>query len=269
MPADQTTWTGGYELPVYPFVPPPELAGGPRRRYPIVIAGGGLPGLTLGCDLAQRGVDCILLDEDDTVGVRGASSRGIVYAQKTLEIFARLGTFERVKDKGVTWSVGKTLAGDDVVYSFNLQLESASEQPPFINLQQFYIEWFLADRIRELERCDVRWRTRVVQVEQSSDCVTIQVETPAGGYSLEADWLIDATGVNSTIRSGFGLDTHSARSADRWCITDVRFRSGFPSSAGHGLRQTSMTTAPCGSTSWVMTSGGSTTRWIRTAIPTT
>jgi 3-(3-hydroxy-phenyl)propionate hydroxylase len=90
---DQTTWTGGYELPVYPFVQPPELAGAPRRRYPIVIAGGGLSGLTLGCDLAQRGVDCLLLDEDDTVGVRGASSRGIVYGQKTLEIFARLGTF--------------------------------------------------------------------------------------------------------------------------------------------------------------------------------
>ena len=103
--AEQPVWTGGYELPVYPFVPPPELAGGERRRYPIVIVGGGLAGLTLGCDLANRGVDCVLLDEDDTIGVRGASSRGIVYAQKTLEIFAHLGTYPRMREKGIRKSV--------------------------------------------------------------------------------------------------------------------------------------------------------------------
>jgi 3-(3-hydroxy-phenyl)propionate hydroxylase len=222
-------WTGGYDLPVYPFVPPPELERGERRRYPIVIVGGGLSGLTLACDLAGRGIDAVLLDEDDTIGVRGASSRGIVYAQKTLEVFARLGTYPRVKEKGVTWAVGKTLAGEDVVYSFNLQLESASEQPPFINLQQFYVEWFLVDRIRSLGRCDLRWKNRVTKVEQSSaDCVAVAVETPAGAYALEAGWLVDATGVNSSIRDGFGLETHAARGADRWCITDVRFKEKFP-----------------------------------------
>ncbi len=220
--------SGGYELPVYPFVPPPELGRGERRRYPIVIVGGGLSGLTLACDLANRGIDSVLLDEDDTIGVRGASSRGICYAQKTLEIFARLGVYDRMREKGVTWSVGKTLAGHDVVYGFNLQQASASKQPPFINLQQFYVEWFLVDRIRELGRCDLRWKNKVVSVAQTEAEVTVTVETPAGRYSLLADWLIDATGVNSRIRSGFGLDPHTSRIADRWCITDVRFKEKLP-----------------------------------------
>jgi 3-(3-hydroxy-phenyl)propionate hydroxylase len=226
--AGARVWTGGYDLPVYPFVPPPELAGGARRRYPIVIVGGGLSGLTLGCDLANRGVDCVLLDEDDTIGVRGASSRGIVYAQKTLEIFAHLGTYPRMRAKGVTWTVGKTFAGHDVVYSFDLQAASASAQPPFINLQQFYVEWFLVDRVRELGHCDLRWKHRVTHVEQGDGFVTVSVETPAGAYALEADWLVDATGVHSAIRDGFKLETHPARGADRWCITDVRFREKFP-----------------------------------------
>ncbi|HTO50943.1 MAG TPA: FAD-dependent oxidoreductase [Burkholderiales bacterium] len=225
---EQPAWTGGYELPVYPFVLPRELADGRRRRYGIVIVGGGLSGLTLACDLANRGVESVLLDEDDTIGVRGASSRGICYAQKTLEIFAQLGTYARVHEKGVTWSAGKTFAGDDVVYSFNLELGSASAQPPFINLQQFYIEWFLVDRIRSLGRCDLRWKSRVAEVTQTPECVTVAVETPAGRYALEAEWLIDATGVNSAIREGFGLDAHPSRSADRWCITDVRFKERFP-----------------------------------------
>jgi 3-(3-hydroxy-phenyl)propionate hydroxylase len=224
----EVTWTGGYALPVYPFVPPPELADGKRRRYPIVIAGGGLSGLTLACDLANRGIASVLLDEDDTIGVRGASSRGIVYAQKTLEVFAHLGTFPRIREKGITWAEAKTLAGNDVVYGFNMQPASLSEQPPFINLQQFYIEWFLVDRIRELGRCDLRWRSRVARVTQSAECVAVEVETPGGSYALEAEWLIDATGVNSPIRDGFGLDAHTSRIVDRWCITDVRFKEAFP-----------------------------------------
>jgi 3-(3-hydroxy-phenyl)propionate hydroxylase len=226
--AEQAVWTGGYDLPTYPFVPPPELADGKPRRYPIVIVGGGLSGLTLGCDLANRGIDCVLLDEDDTIGVRGASSRGIVYAQKTLEVFAHLGTYPRIREKGITWSEGKTLAGEDVVYSFSLHSASLSEQPPFINLQQFYIEWFLADRIAELGKCELRWKNRVAGVALTPTHATVAVETPAGPYTLEAEWLIDATGVNSPIRQGFGLETHTARIADRWCITDVRFKERFP-----------------------------------------
>ena len=221
-------WGGDYELPVYPFVPPPDLSGGARRRYPIVIVGGGLSGLTLACDLANRGVESVLLDEDDTIGVRGASSRGICYAQKTLEIFAKLGTYPRIAAKGITWSEGKTLAGEDEVYSFSLQHAGASEQPPFVNLQQFYVEWFLVDRIGELGRCDLRWKNRVLRVEQNDECAIVEVDTPSGGYSLEAEWLIDATGVNSPIREGFGLETHTSRIADRWCITDVRFKDFFP-----------------------------------------
>ena len=113
-----------YELPSWPFVAPPDLAHGERRRYPVVIAGGGLAGLTLACDLALRGIAVVVLDEDDTVGVRGASSRGICYAQKSLEIFARLGIYERIREKGITWSVGRTFSGDDEIYSFNLEDDS-------------------------------------------------------------------------------------------------------------------------------------------------
>jgi 3-(3-hydroxy-phenyl)propionate hydroxylase len=225
---DRQIASGGYELPQYPFRIPPELSGRDARRYPVVIVGGGLTGLTLACDLAGRGVESVLLDEDDTIGVRGASSRGICYSQKSLEIFERLGTYARIRDKGITWSVGRTMVGEDEVFSFNLQLASHSEQPPFINLQQFYIEWFLVDRIAALGCCDLRWKNQAVECEQRDDAVIVKVETPAGAYAIEAAWVVDATGVNSHIRDRFGLDTHTSKSADRWCITDVRFKEKFP-----------------------------------------
>src|SRR3954451_10586244 len=86
----------GYVLPEYPFVAPPEIESGQISHHPVVIAGGGLAGLTLACCLAQYGVDAVLLDADNTVGVKGASSRGILYAQRSLEIFERPGIYERI-----------------------------------------------------------------------------------------------------------------------------------------------------------------------------
>ncbi|MBM3396026.1 MAG: FAD-binding protein, partial [Betaproteobacteria bacterium] len=60
----------GYQLPQYAFSPPPELSDATVPRHALIIVGGGLAGLTLACDLAQRGIHAVLLDEDDTVGVR-------------------------------------------------------------------------------------------------------------------------------------------------------------------------------------------------------
>ncbi|MDM0065731.1 FAD-dependent oxidoreductase [Variovorax sp. J31P207] len=217
-----------YELPNWPFVTPPELGSDSVARHPIVIVGAGPAGLTLACDLARRGVRALLLDEDDTVGVRGASSRGICYAQKSLEIFARLGIYERVAQKGITWSFGRTFSDQQEVYNFNLKTDSVSAQPPFINLQQFYIEWFLVERILELGLTDLRWKNRVVDVTPLADGVRIEVETPAGRYTIEADHLIDATGANSPIRTQLGIDAHPSRSTDRWCISDVRFKKPLP-----------------------------------------
>ena len=220
-----------YELPRWPFRPPPELAqpaGNSSIRHPIAIVGAGPAGLTLACDLASRGVAAVLLDEDDTVGVRGASSRGICYAQKSLEIFARLGLYERIAAKGITWSLGRTFSGSEEVYSFNLQPDSCSAQPPFINLQQFYLEWFLVERIQQLGLTDLRWKSRVGRVEPLADGVRVHVETPAGAYAIEADYLVDATGANSPIRTQLGVAGSASRSTDRWCISDVRFTKPLP-----------------------------------------
>src|SRR2546423_10248065 len=187
----------GYVLPEYEFVRPPELESGRPGRHPIVICGGGLAGLTMACCLANHGIAAVLLDEDNTIGVKGASSRGICYTQRSLEIFERLGVYERIAAKGIQWSVGRTFAGSDEVYSFDLREQgnyNLSCQPPFINIQQFYIEAFLVDRIRELGHVDLRWCSRVVGFEQTGEFATLKVATPQGDYTLQADHVIDATG---------------------------------------------------------------------------
>src|SRR6218665_3583435 len=221
----------GYTLPEYPFVEPPELASGEVKRHDVVIVGAGITGLTLACSLARLGVSAVLLDEDNTVGVKGAASRGICYTQKSLEIFERLGVYERIAAKGIQWSVGRTFAGKDEVYAFDLRQNSSyslSAQPPFINIQQFYIEGYLVERIHELGGVDLRWRSRVVGLRQQEEYAELEVETPAGKYKLQATHVIDATGSHSPFHVWTGVGMQSKRGDDRWCIADVRFKTMPP-----------------------------------------
>ncbi|WP_395687667.1 FAD-dependent monooxygenase [Caenimonas koreensis] len=221
----------GYQLPEYPFVAPPEIASGETSHHPIVIVGGGLAGLTLAGLLARHGIRCVLLDEDNTVGVKGASSRGICYTQRSLEIFERLGIYECIAAKGIQWSVGRTFAGNDEVYSFDLRQQGAfnlSSQPPFINIQQFYIEGYLVERIQQLGHADIRWSNRVVGFEQDDKGATLTVTTPAGDYRIRAEHVIDATGSRSPFRAWAGASVTARKGDDRWCIADVRFSKHPP-----------------------------------------
>ena len=237
----QAVATGGYEfstgsgyvLPEYPFTAPPELTTDQTARHHVVIVGAGLAGLTLACALNQYGINAILLDEDNTVGVKGASSRGICYAQKTLEIFKRLGIYQRIAAKGVQWSVGRTFAGHDEVYSFDLktqQTHNVSTQPPFINIQQFYVEGFLVEQLYASTNrtVDVRWNNRITAFEQNADFATLNITTPAGDYKIEATHVIDCTGARSPFRAWCRASVTAKKGDDRWCIADVRFKSPPP-----------------------------------------
>jgi 3-(3-hydroxy-phenyl)propionate hydroxylase len=244
----------GYSLPVYPFVEPAEIRSGELKRHAVVIAGGGITGLALACALAQYGVKALLLDEDNTVGVKGASSRGICYAQKTLEIFKRLGIYQRIANKGVQWSVGRTFAGNDEVYSFDLSRQQShrlSQQPPFINIQQFYIEGFLVEQLQALSGApakgppsqalatgssqtsegglaELRWCHRITAFSQNAEFATLTLDTPAGSYQLEADHVVDCTGSHSPFRAWCQASVTAKKGADRWCIADVRFKNPPP-----------------------------------------
>ena len=227
----QFTQGSGYTLPEYPFVEPPEIAGGEVTRHAIVIVGGGITGLTLACSLARMGIKAVLLDEDNTVGVKGASSRGICYTQKSLEIFHKLGIYDAIAKKGIQWSVGRTFAGEDEIYSFDLRAQSnfnLSAQPPFINIQQFYIEGYLVERVVELGHVDIRWSSRVTAFSQNEAGALLTVTTPAGSYDIAADHVIDATGGHSPFHQWLGATVKSQKGDDRWCIADVRFSTHPP-----------------------------------------
>jgi 3-(3-hydroxy-phenyl)propionate hydroxylase len=213
----------GYTLPVYETRTPPEIARGEQTVYPVIVVGAGLGGLTAALELGERGVRTVLLDDDNTVGAAGLSSRGICYAKRSLEIFDRFGVAERVRAKGVTWNEGDVYAGLERIYRFNLQPERDQKYPAFVNLQQFYVEQYLVERIMRTPAVDLRWKNKVVDVRPAADGVEVEVECPDGRYSARCQWLIGADGAHSVVREKLGAkDAESALSEDQWCITDIR-----------------------------------------------
>jgi 3-(3-hydroxy-phenyl)propionate hydroxylase len=217
---------GSYVNPVYPYRRPRELDGNGDTRHPVVIVGAGPVGLTAALDLARRGNQVVVLDEDNTVSV---GSRAICWAQRTLEIWDRLGVAQRMLDKGVLWDTGKLFMGEKLIYQFQMQAEAHQRFPAFINLQQYYVEQFLVERCADFPAIDLRWNNKVVGIEQDGDEVRLKIETPDSVYQLAAQYVIAADGVRSPIRSMMGLKFDGQVFNDRFLIADVRMKAEFPS----------------------------------------
>lgn len=193
--------------------------------HPVIVVGAGPVGLAAAIDLAQRGLPVVLLDDDDTLST---GSRAICFAKRTLEIFDRLGCGERFVDKGVSWHVGKVFLQDEQLYAFDLLPEQGHARPAFVNLQQYYVEGYLAERAFELPNLEIRWKHKVTGVAQSAEHAALTVETPEGIETLRAQYVIAADGSRSPLRAAMGLESRGRTFKDRFLIADVKMKAEFP-----------------------------------------
>jgi len=215
----------GFVYPQYEFHPSADSAAEHPVRHPVVVIGAGPVGLATAIDFAQRGRKVVLLDDDTSVS---HGSRGLCYAKRTLEIFDRLGCAAPIVDKGVTWQVGKVFHGPQQIYAFDLLPEGGHRFPAFVNLQQYWLEKFLVDRALALPNLDLRFASKVAGLDMHADHVGLGIETPAGSYRIEADWVVACDGARSPTRKMLGLDFKGRVFEDRFLIADVRMQAEFP-----------------------------------------
>ena len=215
---------GTYTYPTFPYRAPADLMAGAPQRKPLVIIGAGPVGLAAAIDARLQGLEVLLFDEEDSVSF---GSRAVCYAKRALEILDRLGVGDTVCEKGVSWNVGRTFLQEDEVYRFNLVPDAGHKRPGMINLQQYHLEEALVRRATELG-ADLRWKYKVVGVQPLDEGARVMVETPDGGFEIEADWLIVADGARSNVRRQLGLDIEGHVFKDRFLIADVIMKADFP-----------------------------------------
>lgn len=198
---------------------------GEAIQHSVVVVGAGPVGLSLAIDLAQRGQPVVLLDDADRIG---EGSRAICFSKRSLEYWDRLGIGQRMVDKGVVWSVGKIFHGDAQLYQFNLLPEQGHKRPAFINLQQFYAEAYLVDRVQELAGISLRWRNRVTGLEPRNDHVVLTIATPDESYQVHADYVVACDGARSALRQMVGAEFAGQVFEDQFLIADVKMSAEFP-----------------------------------------
>ncbi len=70
--------------------------------------------------------------------------------------------------------------------------------PAMINLQQYYLEERLVKACDDSSLVDLRWKHKLLGIEQSDEFATLTVETPDGIFKMEAAWVIAATAPTAT-----------------------------------------------------------------------
>ncbi|MFN0184580.1 MAG: FAD-dependent oxidoreductase [Aquabacterium sp.] len=214
-----------YTYPRYDWAPTDEQRNGVPRRHAVVIVGAGPIGLTAALDCAAHGIDCLLIDDNNTVSI---GSRAVCYAKRPLEIWGRLGVAGPMVAGGVSWKVGKVFFDERQVYRFDLQPEDAHQMPAMVNYQQYHLEEGLVAACMASPRVDLRWRHRLVGIDQQADHAVLHIETPDGVFRTEATWVIGCDGANSDLRRMVGADFSGQVFQDRFLIADVVMKASFP-----------------------------------------
>lgn len=213
-----------YDYKPFAYAPPPGLRA-PEPRHAVIIVGAGPVGLAAALELANHGTASVVLDDNDVVSV---GSRAICWAKRSLEVLDRIGVGEACVEKGVTWKVGRTFHRAAEVFNFDLQPDAGHKMPAFVNLQQYYVEDYLARAALAHPLIDLRFKNRVVGISQGPDAARVEIETPDGSYALEAQYLLACDGARSPIRQMMGLEFDGVLFEERFLIADIVMQAEIP-----------------------------------------
>lgn len=195
------------------------------ERKPVVVVGAGPIGLTTTLDLARYGVPSVILESEQQVS---EGSRAIVFTRRSLEILQQVGIADRVSESGLGWRFGNSFYRDRLVFRMEAPHDPDDRFPPMTNLQQPYLEEYLVEAVAANPLIELRWGNKVVGLEQSGEFASLQVDTPKGLYTLEADRVVAADGARSAIRNLLNLKLEGASYEGRFVIADIRTELNLP-----------------------------------------
>jgi 3-(3-hydroxy-phenyl)propionate hydroxylase len=165
---------------------PGNRGSGHAPGHTVVIVGGGITGLTLACALARNGVAAVLLDEDNTVGVKGRPRAASATPRNRSRSFTGWASTSALRPRASSgaWAAplpARTRSTPSTCASRRLQPvdPAALHQHPAV-----LHRGLSGERIQELGHVDMRWNNRVTAFTQDADGATLTVTTPAGDYQL-------------------------------------------------------------------------------------
>lgn len=185
----------------------------------MAIVGAGPAALVAALKLAHLGVSSVVLASELQVS---QGSRAIVFTRRSLEILQDVGVADRVTGIGLPWRFGNSYYRGQRVFRMDAPHDEDDRFFPMINLQQQYLEEYLLDACKANPSIDLRWGNKVERVQQHSDHAQLEIDTPEGSYTLDAQWVIACDGGRSGIRTAMGLQMEGASYEGYFVIADIR-----------------------------------------------
>src|SRR5215469_7754799 len=179
---------------------------------PVLIAGGGLVGLSAAAFLAQQGIRSLTIER---LAASSPLPRAAFFHMRTLEMFRGLGIEDLVRSESAKEFVPEgaiiameTLAGKklaDIIPNLNEGVDALSPcRRLFLN--QPTLEPILRDCARAAGASIVQG-AEIVDVRQDSGGVTLTIrESDNSTREVRGEYLIAADGGHSTIRAALGID---------------------------------------------------------------
>jgi 2-polyprenyl-6-methoxyphenol hydroxylase-like FAD-dependent oxidoreductase len=168
----------------------------------VLIAGGGPTGLTLGIDLARRGVEVRVVDKAERFF---HGSRGDGIQPRTLEVFDDLGAIDALLEQGSGLvPIRVYLDGNCVDERWMAEPTDPAPDRPYPNpwvLGQSQLEGILRTKLLE-HGVRVELRSELVGLEQDENGVTARLST---GETSQFDYLVGADGGASFVRKAIGV----------------------------------------------------------------
>jgi 2-polyprenyl-6-methoxyphenol hydroxylase-like FAD-dependent oxidoreductase len=187
-----------------------------RIETTVLIIGGGPVGLSCAMDLAQRGIDCLLVERGD--GVVRLSKMGLV-SVRTMEFCRRWGIADRVRDCGFPpdYPINQvfcTSLGGHLIHRIpypSMRDEPIPPQSPEKRQRcpQLWFDPLLARAVREQDRhATLRYECELERLDQDDDGVTGTARDLRSGspIRIRAKYAIACDGAGSGTRRMLGID---------------------------------------------------------------
>ncbi|HKA32250.1 MAG TPA: FAD-dependent monooxygenase [Candidatus Binatia bacterium] len=214
-----------------------------RKRYPVLIAGGGPTGLALAAELGWRGIECLVIEQGD--GSVEFPTTNLVNT-RTCEHLRRWGIADEVRYRSgfpsdyprnyifVTRMNGHEIARFDHPAAADSAARSPYSPEGRIWVSKPFFDPILQKHVRNLPGVEVRYRLAFKSFRQDENGVSVAVVDQESGArgEIEADYLVGCDGGRSNVRRQLGIELQGAFS--QGMNVAVLFRSPLLSISRHG-----------------------------------
>ena len=192
----------------------------------VLIAGRGPVGMTLALQLANRGIDCAMVDPVGWLPLQG--SKALCMQRESMEILSRAGCGRTMAERGVAWPIGRTYHRQREISQIRFEPYVGPGFPPMVNFPQHDTEALLLHRLRRTPAIQAYFSHRLAEFQQDGASVAALLDGPGGPIRCRADYIVGCDGSRSTVRKQMGLEFRGKSYLTHFLICDIRARLPVP-----------------------------------------